>query len=350
MAAVTRAVSRAASPTGASHTNFLAKNGFPSRSHDANDSHQGTSTSRSLATEVSLSTNLLLSPRTPDPRPSHVQQVGHAVVGNITDVTTPPPEVLNASTPVVTVSTRSRRHKRAVDLSSDALRSTSRGSHISPTTVLKLQSLDDIALRRRGAAGISAVEPPGISSANRRRQLSPERLAETLNAVSLFSVVRRLEEQNRKSSSSAQRGRLLPAYHGSMFSKSCSVTFPPGALPENLIVWVRCTKDMPSQPRSVVEAYPWHLGKILYTKPCPGYALSFVHSKGLPEDVNSYLMAWATAGHSQCSAAPYQQQHGSLCPSALQCSAPKRVSLNSGCTPYHRSAYDASVRFGFGIQ
>ncbi|XP_053992652.1 uncharacterized protein LOC128883855 isoform X2 [Hylaeus volcanicus] len=124
-------------------------------------------------------------------------------------------------------------------------------------------------------------------------RVSRQRFFETLNAMALFCVIRKLQSQQRKHPIAHQKTRLQTTHQGSMFCRPQTVQSPPGALPENLVVWIRCVKDMPCQPKSVISCYPWHLGKILYCKPAPNFSLGYLHKNGVEEDIRSYLMEWA---------------------------------------------------------
>jgi hypothetical protein len=124
-------------------------------------------------------------------------------------------------------------------------------------------------------------------------RVSRQRFFETLNAMALFCVIRRLQSQQRKHPIAHQKTRVHTTHQGSMFCRPHTVQSPPGALPENLVVWIRCVKDMPCQPKSVINCYPWHLGKILYCKPAPNFSLGYLHKNGVEEDIRSYIMEWA---------------------------------------------------------
>lgn len=347
MAAATRAVAReeAQSGSAASHGTLLLHGSSSSPPPSGRDLAHSCAPSLAGLRGTTPPSALLLSPRTPDPRPPQSRRATHQLgTGCSTADSTPPPEPQATK---VLVATRSRRHKRPVTSSGDPPRSATRSSHAVPSKVLKLNESDDVPSRRRGAGASGSLS---VQSVDQRQQVSRQRLAETLNVISLFSIVRRLATQSRKSPALSQRTRLLPAHQGSMFHKPPTIPFPPGALPENLVVWVRCVRDMPAQSGSVAATYPWHLGKILYVKPAPGYALGYVHSSGLPEDVNAYLMEWAVAGHSQQSSSSHLPHHNtqhdsSLSSTVLRSLAPKRTSqsLQPSTAITHRASSDVTL-------
>lgn len=115
---------------------------------------------------------------------------------------------------------------------------------------------------------------------------------ESMNLLSLYAINRRLVARQRRISSTAQRTRLT-ALSGCLYHIPPSVPGPPGAIPEHTPVWAQVSDDMPAQSPIVREkTYPWHLARVIYCRPAPGFCLGYIHQNGEAENIQDYLVEW----------------------------------------------------------
>lgn len=115
--------------------------------------------------------------------------------------------------------------------------------------------------------------------------------SDCLNLLSLYAIHRRLVARQRRIPPARPR---VAALSGCLYHVPQSVPSPPSALPENTPVWARLVDNMPPQPPQVYDdSYPWHLAKIVYSRPAPGFALGYIHGNGEAENMGDYLVEWA---------------------------------------------------------